>query len=142
MHNRLIFTLPTGTPTFLAPSLSPPEANIQFPYLVFINNQVAKIVIPTHHKTDAGTPVANGVPSCLKAINPKDPSHVKTPLKASAEKIQAIGSFSMSTLKPGTCVLPVINLVNASVAPLKMNNIASVTIKDGRPVLTTKIPFA
>ena len=122
--------------------MSPPEAKIQFPYLVFINNQVANIVIPIHQITDAGIPVANGDPSCLKAIKPKDPSHVKTPLNASAEKIQAIGSFSINTLKPGTCVLPVINLVKASVAPLKINNIANVTIKDGSPVLTTKIPFA
>ena len=67
----------------------------------------------------------------------------KTPkdAKASAEKIHAIGSFSINTLNPGTCVLPVINLVNAKVAPLKINNIANVTMNDGSPVLTTNIPF-
>ena len=95
-----------------------------------------------HQITDAGIPVANGVPSCLNSISPKDPNHVKTNLKASAEKIQAIGSSSTRTLNPGTCVLPVINLVIAKVAPLNINNIASVTINDGRPVLTTRIPLA
>ena len=34
-----------------------------------------------------------------------------------------------------------INLVKANVAPLKINNIARVTINEGRPVLTTRIPL-
>ena len=45
--------------------------------------------------------------------------------------IHAIGSSSINTRNPGTWVLPVISLVIAKVAPLKINNIASVTIKDG-----------
>ena len=60
--NRLIFTLPTGTPTFVAPTLSPPDANIQFPYLVFISIQVANNVRAINHITDGGIPVATGIP--------------------------------------------------------------------------------
>ena len=86
-------------------------------------------------------PVARGLPSVLKAIKFIEPSHVKTHLNESVANIQAIGSFSIKTLKPGTWVRPVINLVIAKVAPLKINNIASVTIKDGKPVLTTSIPL-
>ena len=140
--NKLIFTLATGTPTFLAPNLSPPEAKIQFPYLVFIKIHVAKMVRPIHQITEVGIPVAKGVPSCLKAINPNEPNQTNSPENTSAENIHAIGSFSIKTLNPGTCVLPVINLVNAKVAPLKIKSIAKVTIKEGNPVLTTKIPFA
>ena len=86
-------------------------------------------------------PVANGVPSVLNAIKFIEPNQVNNHLKVSVANIHAIGSFSIKTLKPGTCVLPVINLVIANVAPLKINNIARVTIKDGSPVLTTRIPL-
>ena len=67
-----------------------------------------------HQITDAGIPVANGLPSCLNSISPKDPNHVKTNLKASAEKIQAIGSSSTTTLNPGTCLSLIISLEDKS----------------------------
>ena len=77
----------------------------------------------------------------LKQLILMSPTKTNSPENTSAENIHAIGSFSIKTLSPGTCVLPVINLVNAKVAPLKINSIARVTIKEGNPVLTTKIPF-
>ena len=139
--NKLIFTLPTGTPTLVAPTLSPPDANIQLPYLVFINIHVANSVRAINHITEGGIPVASGVPSVLNAINFILPNQVNNHWNVSVANNQAIGSSSISTLNPGTCVLPVINRVIAKVAPLKINSIASVTINEGRPVLTTIIPL-
>ena len=52
--------------------------------------------------TEGGIPVANGVPSVLKSIKFIEPNHVKTHLNVSVAKIQANGSFSINTLKPGT----------------------------------------
>ena len=100
--NKPILTLPTGTPTLLAPFLSPPDAKIQFPYLVFIKIHVVTIAKKINQITDGGIPVANGVPSVLKAIKFIEPSQVNNHLNVSVANIQAIGSFSIKTLKPGT----------------------------------------
>ena len=139
--NKPILTLPTGTPTFVAPFLSPPDAKIQFPYLVLVNTHVDKIAKKINQTTEGGIPVAKGVPSVLKSIKFIEPSQTKNHLNVSVANNQAMGSFSIKTLKPGTCVRPVINLVRAKVAPLKINNIAKVTMKDGSPVLTTNSPL-
>ena len=100
--NKLIFTLPTGTPTLLAPFLSPPDANIQFPYLVFIKIHVVMIAKAMNHITDGGIPVASGVPSVLNAIRFIEPNQVKTHLNVSVANIHANGSSSIKTLRPGT----------------------------------------
>ena len=48
---------------FLAPTLSPPEAKIQFPNLVLSNIQVVRAVTNIHHNIEAGIPSAIGEPS-------------------------------------------------------------------------------
>ena len=52
--------------------------------------------------TEGGIPVAKGVPSVLKAIIFIDPNQENNHLKLSVAKIQATGSSSIRTLKPGT----------------------------------------
>ena len=89
-------------------------------HTLFSLNHVEIIAKKINHITEGGIPVANGVPSVLKAIKSIEPSQVKTPLNVSVAKIHAKGSSSIKTLNPGTCVLPVIKRVKAKVAPLKI----------------------
>ena len=120
--NSAILTRSAGTPTLRAALASPPVAKIQLPYLVRSRIQLARMVITIHQRID----VRNSTPNSVNV---------------GVERGQRADSKPGAASMPATRTWLMTRRVTPTLAPRRMKKVARVTIKLGRPVLTTIKPL-
>ena len=119
--NSRILVEPTGTPTFRAALGSPPAAKIQLPTVVRDRMIVPRTVTPSHQNR------ATGKAGSLPTVPPKMARALSVPGGGLSTVTTVLFAFSASTRPTET--------------PRRTKNVASVTMKLGSLLRTTRTPL-